>query len=407
MREADFAGQSLERSTHGDRGFARRTFRAPLEARTSLRRSRLRRAGVPARLTAGLTANLRQWNGVFRRERVLVSLENLVTMLESGVTLEEGLAALAAKPAGGKANGNTPTLLHDLHAAVTQGRRLSGVMEGQPADFDAVDVALVRAGEDSGELPSTLKRLVARRRLAAKLSSTLIGALAYPAFLGLFGTGVVLFLAGYVIPDLNAMLVAGGGEVPLITRMLQAFAWVLTVGLLPAAFAAILGGVVLLKRFPAAGNWLRRCVLRWPIIGTAWMDWQLAQFCLVLRTLLTSGVHLPDALVLAGQASGKGPVADAALRLRERVLEGYNLDRGGTDDGLPPWLWRALAVGQASGDLAGVLERAGQRFEEAALRSAARVGAVLEPLMILIVGLFVGLIAYASLLPIVKLNGLW
>jgi type II secretory pathway component PulF len=118
---------------------------------------------------------------------------------------------------------------------------------------------------------------------------------------------------------------------------------------------------------------------------------------------------MPAALTLAADASGDGPVAASAVNLRNRVLEGQ--DFGGAppdgDSGLPPWLWRALAVGQASGDLVTVLERVGVRFEAAAQRSAERLGKVLEPTMILIVGLFVGLVAYGALLPIVRLNRLW
>ena len=352
-----------------------------------------------------LATGLDRLTALVRRDRLLASLENLVTMLDSGVTLDAAWHTLAI----GGVKARTPLILGALHRAVSQGRPLSAGMSDYPAHFDAVDVALVRAGEDAGELTAALKRLVARRRLAAKLGSTLFGALAYPAFLAIFGGGVVVFLAGYVIPDLNAMLVAGGGKVPLLTRMLQVFASVLTVGFLPAMFAILLAAAVLLKRFPRLRTRAKRLVLRLPVIGTALQDWQLAQFCLVLRTLLASGVHLPDALVFAGEVSGEGFVRDASKRLRDRVLEGHDLGEpaAGSDGGLPPWLWRALAVGQASGNLTGVLERAGQRFEEAALRSAARVGAVLEPLMILIVGLFIGLIAYAALLPIVKLNGLW
>jgi general secretion pathway protein F len=282
-------------------------------------------------------------------------------------------------------------------------------MRNHPLYFDKVDIALTRAGEDAGELAIALERLVARRRLAGKLSSTLLSALAYPAFLAFFGCGVILFLAGYVIPDINAMLIAGGGTVPLLTRLLQAAAWVLSVGLIPLGLLTALATAVIVRRVPKLKSSLFRVLLRLPIVGPAWMNWQLSQFCLVLRTLLASGVQLPEALGLAGEASGEGPMSAAAQRLRQRVIEGHDLGRlpKQMDSGIPPWLWRALAVGQTTGDLVEVLERVGQRFEAAALRSAARVGAVLEPLMILIVGTFVGLVAYAALMPIVKLNGLW
>jgi hypothetical protein len=185
--------------------------------------------------------------GSFRRERLLASLENLVTMLESGVALEAGLRTLAT--VGARRRGKAPAGLLGLHEAIIQGRPLSAAMMGRPGEFDDVDVALVRAGEESGELTSAFRRLVARRRLGAKLSSTLATALAYPAFLMVFGGGVVVFLASYVMPDLNAMLVAGGGRVPVLTRTRQGMAWMLTIGLLPALFAIVVGGVLVMRRF--------------------------------------------------------------------------------------------------------------------------------------------------------------
>ncbi len=230
----------------------------------------------------------------------------------------------------------------------------------------------------------------------------------------MFGSAVIVFLTTTVIPNLNAMLLAAGGHVPLPTRILVVAGRCISMGIVPAICAGILALIVLNR-----GNTvLKRTLLRWaikiPVVGNAWRNWQLAQFCLVLRTLLASGIHLPAALVLAGKTAGEGPVARAAVALKDHLLEGHDLESSeraapAPEDpratGFPPWLWRALAVGQAAGDLVPVLERVGQRFEAAANKSASRLAAVLEPLMILIIGAFVGMIAYAALLPIIKLGG--
>jgi hypothetical protein len=85
----------------------------------------------------------------------------------------------------------------------------------------------------------------------------------------------------------------------------------------------------------------------------------------------------------------------------------YKRDATGEGEGFPPWLWRALAVGQATGDLVPVLERVGYRFELAATKSASRLASILEPLMILFIGGLVGLIAYGAMLPIIRLGGVW
>lgn len=358
----------------------------------------------------GPVGQLKHWGrrliAIRQRERVLEAIESLVVMLESGVTLEAAWASLSS---AGLRKSKTIPILHRLHDAVSMGQPLSQVMAENSMHFDRVDVALARAGEDSGELAAALERLVARRRLAGRLGATFLNAIAYPAFLLFFGCGVIVFLTGYVIPDINAMLIAGGGEVPMLTKTLQLFGWVLGVGLLPLIFAAILGSILIARYFSSVKFRIHRLLLRVPVVGSGWLNWQLSQFCLVLRTLVASGIQLPAALILAGHASGEGPVLASANLLRERLLEGHDLGQPPQEgeSGLPPWLWHALAVGQATGDLVPVLERVGQRFEAAAMRSAARLGAVLEPAMILLVGIFVGLVAYAALLPIVRLGRLW
>ena len=339
------------------------------------------------------------------RRRVLETFENLLTLLESGVGLEAAWRHLLS-PRHGKRRRD---ILDTLQQAGQEGKALSVSMREFPRHFDPVDVALVRAGEASGDLIGALRRVVARGHLQGKLTSTFLGAIAYPAFLVIFGSVVVVFLTSTVLPNLSAMLVAGGGQVPWVTQVLIGFGRALAVGGLPLPAIAIGVGLFAHHRMPRLKARVARAFLRVPVIGPAYLNWQLAQFCLVLRTLLGSGVFLPDALTLAGDAAGVGPVQLAAAALRGRLLEGHDIADVPTDlaRGFPAWLWQALAVGQASGDLEPVLARVGERFEQAALRSASRVAAVLEPAMILFVGLLIGVVAYAALMPIVRLGGLW
>jgi general secretion pathway protein F len=351
-----------------------------------------------------------------QREQVVDAFENLLTLLESHVPLEEAWSSLV-RQTGGRKSRKTPTVLCQIHDGVRLGRPMSLVMTENPHHFDSVDVALVKAGEDSGELVEALARFVARRQTASKLVSTFVAALAYPLFLVVFGMGVVAFLTTTVLPNLNTMLVAAGGQVPWPTRALVAVGHVVATGAIPVLLTLLLlvilasrRGTTLHKTFTGIGRKI-------PVVGTALHHWQLAQFCLVLKTLVASGIHLPQALVLAGQASGEGSVAKAALSLRDQILEGHDLEDGdmpasnnqivANGQGFPPWLWRALGVGQAAGDLVPVLDRVGKRFETQAAKSASKLAAVLEPAMILTIGAAVGTVAYAAILPIIRLGGAW
>jgi len=394
-------------------------FRGTVEAASprSVRRLLIARGLHPTRINevtpmkAGVRLNLLKHlflrlQSAFFGEKLISALENVTTMLSSGVALETAWATLSSHAAGAS---KFQHLLHELHEAVAHGRPFSEAMATNPIYFDRVDVALVRAGEDAGQLAESLQRLIERKRLGRRMLATSLGALTYPAFLVLVGCGVIIFLAGYVIPDLNAMIVAGGGKVPFLTQVLQIAAGALSMGLIPILLIGGLGSLFLLRKFPNARSKIALFIQRVPLIGTAWLNWQLAQFCLVLRMLLLSGVQLPAALLLASEAAGAGPLKRAAQQLHDRLLEGQNLEAPSEpgDSPLPDWLWQSLSVGQETGELEHVLEQVGKRFEAMAMRSAAKVGAILEPLMILVVGLFVGLVAYASLLPIIRLNTQW
>lgn len=405
-----FAYQALDANSRSRKGLIEAD--SPKAARRLLVGRGLR----PAQLSPETSSShlVGSWLGVIfgrlsalrQRKQVLEALENLVTMLQSGLNLEAAWGTLAGFSSNSKSR--TLPVLHRLHDAISMGVPMSEAMEKHPRIFDAIDVALVRAGEDSGELAAVLSRLVARKQLASKLSAAVLGAVAYPLFLMFFGSLVVLFLSSYVIPDINAMLIAGGGQIPFLTRCLQAAGLVLGLGLLPALLAGVLLFLFLLRRYASLKQRLINLVLRLPVIGSGWLNWQLCQLCLVLRTLVASGVQLPSALELAAKACGEGPVAQSAKDLQERLLEGHDLGDVPPDQGgLPPWLWRALAVGQETGELATVLERSGSRFETLALRQAARLGQVLEPALILLVGIFIALVAYGALLPIVKLGSTW
>jgi type II secretory pathway component PulF len=384
---------------------------------TRIRRKRFARppkSRIPPRIGNGklsfLAKGFRQLVAILQYNRLLEALENLATMLQSGLTHKTAWNNLVSRStARGKSGSRVDALLYKIHDAISEGRSLAEAMSASGPDyFDSVDIAVIHAGEDAGELPMALERLIARRRLSGKLVSTLAAAMAYPMLLFVFGCGVIVFLGNSVIPDINAMLLAGGGTVPLITRALQSFASFLTFGLLPTLIVLLVIILFVLYRWPKARRRAMDILRRVPIAGSMWLSWQLAQFCLILRTLLNSAVRLPEALTLAADASS-GSVADSARQLRDHIIEGYELDafEGKADTGFPPWLMQALAVGQSTGDLGTVLERVGLRSEAAAMRGAAKLGAVVEPLMILIVGTFVGLVAYGALLPIVRLNGLW
>ena len=371
--------------------------------RTSPRRVDSANPSTPVR--RWLVSTLSRLAARRQRRTLLDTFENLLTLLESNVTLEAAWKSLVQNQKRTRGRAVIERLSRDAQAGIA----MSTTMAALPHHFDVIDVALIRAGESSGALTCGLQRVVDRGHLQGRLTSTFLGAIAYPTFLLLFACVVVIFLTSTVLPNLSAMVVAGGGQIPWATQVLMGIGRALSWGLVPSLLTVVCLATLSGRTSARVRRAINRRLLRVPVLGPAYLNWQLAQFCLVLRTLLDSGVFLPEALILAGDAVADGPVRHAARVLRERVLEGHDIAAAPPEmeSDFPAWLWQTLAVGQTSGDLSPVLERVGQRFEQSAVRSAARVAAVIEPAMILAIGLIIGLVAYATLMPVIKLGGLW
>lgn len=346
----------------------------------------------------------RRYRALRERPAVLEALENLHTLLESQLSLEAAWDAIVER----HTKAAVPSILLTLHDGIRSGTSLSTLLRRYPDHFDSIDTAIIQAGEASGELNAAILRLVLRRQMRSKLQTSIVGTLAYPAFLMILAICVVILLSTTVIPNLNNLLVAGGSQVPLPTRILVSAGRFLSVGLLPVSLIVLLitGFVVTAK--PALRAFFTEKVSYIPLVSQIMMRWQLAQLCFLLQTLLSSGVNLAESLHLAAESLGTGRVKTAVMALHDRILHGHDLSGHlpGQAESIPLWLWRALAVGQAAGNLVPILERAGQRFESLVNRDITRLSAVLEPAMILMLGGMIGFVAYAALLPIVKLGGL-
>lgn len=338
------------------------------------------------------------------RERALL-LRQLSVLINAGLPLEEALAALAE-------HSDRPALekrLAAIRSRVMEGQALSGAMAEHRALFPDLYTAAIAAGERAGRLEPVLARLADYAEAREVMGRNLAVALVYPVVLTFIALAVVWGLIGFVVPRVVGVFESAGHELPWMTRSLLAVSgfietwapWLL--GLLVLGVVVV---VVMLRR-----EAVRRRVDGWllglPVLGRLVSSQQTARFNRTLAILTASAVPLVEALTVAGRVIGNYRIRADIMRAARRVREGSGLDRALEDAGwLPAMPRRLIASGERSGDLAAMLEHAADVQERQLNAALAMTMAVLQPALILVVGLLVFYIVLAIMLPILNVSQL-
>jgi len=339
------------------------------------------------------------------RKALALFTRKLGTLLEAGLTLPRALAILADADASDPA----AALARDLHGRLRQGAALSDAMDMHPDRFDAFYRAMIRAGEGAGALGATLGRLADFLDKAAALRAAIRSALIYPTIL--LGAAVVsvALLVALVLPQFESLLRGAPGELPAITTavfaaggFLRAWGWALLAALLaPFALARLsFGG-------EAGRRWMDRLALRLPLAGEMI---RMAEFERIFRSLAAltgNGVALPRALELAAAIAGKRIVADAVAAAHPAVRQGEKLsDALGAQPAVPRLAVQLILVGEESGALDAMLLRTADIFAAEVELTLRRLVSLIEPALIILIGILVATIVVSLLSAIMGINAL-
>lgn len=345
----------------------------------------------------------------FRRRIQIAQLSlftrRLATLVASNVPIHEALTALHEQ----EQHAELRSLLGRIKARLAEGAPLARALAEEPQVFRPSYVAMVAAGEASGALDHVLERLADFLERQEELRRTVTGALAYPLLMSLVGSGVMIFLLAFVIPKITGVFADNRAALPLLTVALLTVSSLLRKGwwLLVLGGAALLYGYGRLTRkesFLAARD---RWLLKLPLVGRLIQTLALARFARILSLMLGSGVPLLRALEISSEAVVNRSFRTILDQARSAVVEGSSLSAVLSRFPLfPPLLTHLIAVGERSGTLETSLETAGQSFEREFTADTGRLMALLEPLLVLAMGLAVGLVVIAVLLPIFELNQL-
>ncbi len=334
---------------------------------------------------------------------IAVLTRQLATLLKAGVPLVEALAALIEQVE----NPQLHSALTQTRDKVNEGTSLADALRAHPRLFESLYVNMVSAGEASGTLDVVLSRLADHLDSQAQLKSKVAGALFYPAFMFLFGIGVITLMMVVVVPKVTAIFADFNQTLPWNTRLLifvsNAFVnywWLLLLMLGAAAYAFIRWFTSIAGR----ATWDRK-ILNMPVIGKLQMMIAVARFTRTLATLLSSGVSLLTALDIARNVLGNVELMRVVEEARASIREGESiaapLKRSGR---FPPIMIHMITIGERSGELEAMLHHVATAYDNQVTIRLQTLTSMLEPLMIVLMGGMAGSIALSILMPLMQIN---
>jgi general secretion pathway protein F len=348
---------------------------------------------------------LRRLRRLFQAPQLQLAVfsQQLVSLLDAGLSLVEALEALAQK----ESNTTTKRTLDRILARLYEGQTLAAAVAEHPATFPDLYVASVRASERTGALREALTRYIAYQEQADALRKTLVNACIYPTVLLVAGLLVTLFLMGYVVPRFSSIYEDVGTDLPFASRLLLQWGQLIDAHasfVVVAALGALVGAIYGVRRpavRTAVGEWLARI----PAIGRQLHIYQLARLYRTVGMLVRGGMPAVPALRMSGGVVLAASRAAYAAATRA-VSEGQSLAEAMERNGLTtPVAARMLRVGERSGNMGEMMERIADFCDEELARWVAVVTRLIEPVLMILIGLIIGVIVVLMYFPIFQLAG--
>ena len=342
---------------------------------------------------------------VFNATGLSIWTRQLAGLVSAGLPLERALTSLSDEAERDVER----HLVATLRAEVNGGSTFAKALAQHPREFSSIFVAVIGAGEQSGHLGLVLERLADDLEEQQALKAKLVGAALYPAIVTLVAIVIVLFLVTYVVPQVAQVFVGSKRALPLLTVLMiglssfvRSYGWLMAIALVFVAVGArvVLAQAALREKFDAA--WLTL-----PILGHLSRSFNTARFASTLAMLAGAGVPILKALQAAAETLSNRAMRADALDALVLVREGAPLASALAQKKRFPGLLAMFArLGEQTGQLPLMLQRAAKQLSTEVQRRAMALATLLEPLLIVAMGVVVMLIVLAVLLPIIQLNQL-
>jgi len=331
-----------------------------------------------------------------------VVTRQLATMIDAGLPLVQCLDILAQQ----QEKKIFQKALHDIRMAVEGGATFSASLKRHPKIFSTLYTNMVEAGEAGGILDTILNRLAAYIEKAMALKKRIKTAMFYPSTIVAVAVVVVIFLLIYVIPTFEQLFEGFGATLPLPTvivleasRIVRAYILVLLAGLVAAVV-----GLRFYYRTPGGKMAIDRLLLRLPVFGPLIRKVAVAKFTRTLGTLVSSGVSILEGLDITARTAGNKVVEEAVLKARTTIAQGKTIAEPLQASGVfPVMVVQMIAVGEQTGALDRMLNKIADFYDEEVDVAVAGLTSLLEPLLVIFLGVIIGGVVIAMYLPIFKL----
>jgi type IV pilus assembly protein PilC len=316
----------------------------------------------------------------------------------SGIPLTTALDEFSSRVKGARFK----AILTDIYGKVMRGKSLSDSLAEYQKYFGLILVNIVRAGEESGALDEILERYRKQLEWQIKIKAVFKQAMIYPAFLFTAVLGLVVLLLTFLLPSVMNIFEETDIELPVLTQALVSISDFLIANGVPflAVLLAIPIGITTAKRFRKSRQIIDRIVYRIPIFGRIASEIALARFTVVLQTLIASGVEIARALEIAGSSSGSTYIKTLSQQVIEQIRVGKDLSTAFVVfDDISPLLSRMVAIGEKSGKIVQALNNCYRYFDTSIPTKVKRTISILEPAIIMVAGVLVGVILLGTMMP--------
>jgi len=334
---------------------------------------------------------------------VAVTTRQLATMIKAGIPLVEALSALIDQ----LEQPDLKEAFTHVRNRVNEGISFADALKAYPAIFETLYVNMVSAGEASGTLETVLLRLAEFLDAQAKLKGKVAGALAYPAVMVVLTLGIMTMMMTVVVPTVAGVFEDFGQSLPWYTSALIFISHVMT-GYWYLCIGAVAGAVYGFRRWKSTPEGLRKWdayLLRAPIFGKLVLMVAVSRFARTLATLLKSGVPVLQAMDITRNVLGNVILMEVVENARDSVREGEGLAKPLKQSGaFPPIVTHMISIGEKSGQLEEMLEHVATAYDQQVEIRVTAMTALLEPLIIVVMGGVVASIAFAILMPLLQMN---
>jgi len=328
----------------------------------------------------------------------------LTTMLESGVPVASALSTIAEDIE----NQHLQHIMKDVLGKVEKGEPFSTGISEYPRVFNKLTVAMTLAGETSGNLPNALRRLAEYYDGRDKFNKKIKGAMAYPIFVLTFVVLMVVFIMAFIIPRFKLIFTQLGGELPAFTRAFMGFYDSIChniIYILGVLISLIISFILIYKKSPKGHYYFSRGFLAIPLIGKIIKYSFVAMFCKTMSALLGSGVSVLEVFNILSTMNNNDIIKTAIVHTKERIVEGSNISLSMVAAGFfPNMVVKMIQIGEESGSLPLMLDRTADYYERKVDAILTTALSLLEPIMIVTVGVIVLVVVLALYMPIFSMG---